>query len=47
MAAILQCVSPVDGRVYVERPLADAVAIDAAGTASGNTITFNQPIWII
>ncbi len=30
MAAILHCVSPVDGRIYVERPLADAAAIEAA-----------------
>ncbi|MEN3975819.1 aldehyde dehydrogenase family protein [Emcibacter sp. SYSU 3D8] len=30
MAATLHCVSPVDGRVYVERPLAEASAIDAA-----------------
>ncbi|MGE0667199.1 MAG: aldehyde dehydrogenase family protein [Sphingomonadales bacterium] len=30
MSAILKCVSPVDGRVYVKRPLADAGEIDAA-----------------
>lgn len=27
---MLKCVSPVDGRVYVERPLGDAAAIEAA-----------------
>lgn len=30
MSAVLQCVTPVDGSVYVERPLADAAAVDAA-----------------
>lgn len=30
MRPILQCISPVDGRVYVERPLADRQAIDMA-----------------
>jgi acyl-CoA reductase-like NAD-dependent aldehyde dehydrogenase len=38
MSASLQCISPVDGRVYVERPLATAAAIEAAltrATAAG------------
>ncbi|PJI40964.1 aldehyde dehydrogenase family protein [Ferrovibrio sp.] len=30
MSASFQCISPVDGRVYVERPLANASAIEAA-----------------
>ncbi len=30
MSTLLQTISPVDGRVYVERPLADTKAIDAA-----------------
>ena len=30
MSASLQCISPVDGRVYVERPLATASAIETA-----------------
>lgn len=30
MAATLKTISPVDGRVYVERPLADGAAIEAA-----------------
>jgi acyl-CoA reductase-like NAD-dependent aldehyde dehydrogenase len=30
MSASLQCISPVDGRVYVERPLADGAAIERA-----------------
>lgn len=32
MAAMQQTISPVDGRIYVERPLADAAAIDKALT---------------
>ncbi|MGF1626066.1 MAG: aldehyde dehydrogenase family protein, partial [Alphaproteobacteria bacterium] len=30
MPAVLKCVTPVDGSTYVERPLADAAAVDAA-----------------
>src|SRR5882762_1022050 len=35
MVDSLTCVSPVDGRVYVERPLATAREIDAALTRAG------------
>lgn len=35
MPASFQCVSPVDGRVYVERPLADGAAIEAALAKAG------------
>ena len=31
MSALLTCVSPVDGRVFVERPLADAAEKLRAG----------------
>lgn len=34
MRELLQTISPVDGRVYVERPMADGSAIDAALTAA-------------
>lgn len=41
MSTLLQTISPVDGRVYVERPLADAQAIDAALAAALRS----QPQW--
>lgn len=41
MSTLLQTISPVDGRVYAERPLADAQAIDAALAAALRS----QPHW--
>jgi acyl-CoA reductase-like NAD-dependent aldehyde dehydrogenase len=43
MSALLACVSPVDGRVFVERPLADAAEIDTAlGAAATAQLAWKQ-----